>query len=448
MSSDSGLLAPMWAGRPGADLVDDEAWLRAMLEFEVALARTQAELGVVPQWALPAIERAAAAGLDVTAISHRARGAANPVVALVEDLTAAVARLSGRSAEFVHRGSTSQDVLDTAAMLVAARVLDRIDDDLGRSAEACAGLADRHRDTVQAGRTLTQHAVPITFGLKAAGWLCLVLDARDRVRAVRASLPVQLGGAAGTLAAYAEYARLAGGDGPAPDGTELIAPLAARLGLAEPTVPWHALRTPIADLGAVLSFVTGALGKVGADVQVMARTEMGEVAEPAATGRGVSSAMPQKRNPVLATLLVAGARQGPAQAMVLAQSLMTEDERSAGGWHAEWQPLRELLRLAAGSAETAAELTSGLIVFPDRMRANVALTGAAIVTERLAALLTPELGKVAAKKLLARVTREGGDVGELLGERLAGALRPEEYLGAANGLIDRALRRCDGGAPL
>jgi len=147
-------------------------------------------------------------------------------------------------------------------------------------------------------------------------------------------------------------------------------------------------------------------------------------------------------------VLVAGARQGPAQAMVLQQSLLAEDERSAGGWHAEWQPLRELLRVAAGSAETAAELTSGLIVFPDRMRTNVALTGAAIVTERLAAVLAPELGKVAAKKLLARVTLEGGDVKELLGAKLASALRPEEYLGAANGLIDRALRRCNGKAPM
>jgi 3-carboxy-cis,cis-muconate cycloisomerase len=454
---DTGLLAPVWAGTGAAALVSDEAWLQAMLDVEVALARAQARLGVIPRAAVGPIEAAARAGrFDLAGIAMAAREAANPVVALVQALTAAVAATDPGAAEYVHRGGTSQDILDSAAMVLSAQVLARIEADLRRVATGLATLAGEHRSTPMAGRTLTQHAVPITFGLKAAGWLNLVLDALRRVRQVAAELPAQLGGAAGTLAAYYEYAKLAG-PGLAGNGIELIALFAEELGLAEPALPWHALRTPFADLGSVLTFVAGALGKFAADVQVMTRTEIAELAESGAEAHGTSSAMPQKRNPVLATLVVSAARQVPAYALVLAQGMTGEDERSAGAWHAEWQPLRECLRLVGGAAESAALLAGGLTVFPGRMRANLGLTGGTINAERVNVALAPLLGKAAAKKLLARISAESASgsgtfhelltaapelAGRLSGEpSLPDLLDPGRYLGAATELVDRVLWR-------
>lgn len=464
VGTDAGLLAPTWAGTQAAAEVTDEAWLQAMLDVEVALCQAQFEVGLTPAAALASIaSQAHADRLDLVALAYAARGSANPVVALVTALTEVVAAKDPAAAEYVHRGSTSQDILDSAAMLIARRVLTLIAADLERTATALAALADTHRHTVVAARTLAQHAVPTTLGLKAATWLQLVMDALTRVRAVAAALPAQLGGAAGTLAAYREYAILDGGERRPPEGSEgaseggieLLAPFAKALGLAEPTLPWHTVRTPIAELGAVLQLVTGALGKFALDVQTLSRTEIGELSEPAAAGRGSSSAMPQKRNPALATLIVSAARQVPAYALVLAQCMLAEDERPAGAWHAEWQPLREALRLAGGAAHTAVELAEGLIVHPDRMRANLELTGGALVTERLAVVLAPVLGKVRAKKLLTSASAEAVDTGRPLHDvlaadpalsacftpaQLAELLDPAHYTGAAEALIDRALR--------
>ncbi len=460
VGTDSGLLAPTWAGTPVQAEVSDEAWLQAMLDVEAALARAQARLGLLPRGVAEMITEAARAErLDLVELARQSRAAANPVVAFVRAFTAVVAADHPDAAEYVHRGSTSQDILDSATMLIARRVLLRIEGDLVRIAAALAALAHEHRDTLQAGRTLAQHAVPITFGLKAASWLQLVLDALVRVRAVLATgLPAELGGAAGTLAAYGEYATI---DGASPAGlplagVELIAPFAEELGLVEPAMPWHTVRTPIVDLAAVLSFVTGALGKFALDVQTLSRTEIGELAEPAEPGRGASSAMPQKRNPVLATLIMSAARQVPAHALVLTQSMVAEDERPAGAWHAEWQPLREALRLAGGAAHTAVELAEGLEVHPDRMRDNVAITRGAIVAERLNVALAPILGKARAKKLITRASVEAADTGRTIGEvldaepdlagrldraALADLLTPANYTGAASALVDRALRR-------
>ncbi|MEV0679006.1 adenylosuccinate lyase family protein [Actinosynnema sp. NPDC050436] len=443
---DAALLSPVWAGTGGP--LSDEAWLAAMLEVEAALASAQAELGAVPAAAARVIaEVAASARFDVADLAESARGAGNPAVELVRRLTAAVEEVDPAASAHVHRGATSQDVLDSAAMLLAARTLRRVDADLVACAGALAGLAEEHRGTVLAGRTLTQHAVPTTFGLKAAGWLAGVLDASDRVRRTAADLPAQLGGAAGTLAAYEQYAGEPG------HGVRLARCFAARLGLREPDAPWHARRTPLLDLGWALTAVTGALGKVALDVQLMSRTEVGELAEPAADGRGSSSAMPQKRNPVLAALLVSAARTVPAQALVLGQAMLAEDERAPGTWHSEWQPLREALRTAAGAAHTAVTLLDGLEVFPERMRHNLELTGGAVVAERLTAVLAPRLGKAAAKELLGRVTREAAAGGRSFGDALRDLvpgldaaeardlLDPARYLGAADDLVDRVLAR-------
>ena len=306
---DYGILAPAWAATGAADLVDDNALLTAMLDTEVALAEAQAELGVIPAGAAVAIRAAAVpAHIDLAVVAAGVRETANPVVAFVEQFTAAVRSVDASAAEYVHRGSTSQDILDTALTLLCAATLDRIANDLLACADSLAGHAERHRDTPMAGRTLTQHAVPVTFGLKAATWLHLVLDAVQRVRRTRAALPVSLGGAAGTLAAYHQYAL----DTTDPAGATLRLPalVASRLGLAEPVLPWHGVRTPLADVAASLMVTTGALGKLAADVLVLSRTEIGEVTEEQAPGRGIlgHAAEAQSR------LLDARRDRGPAAA--------------------------------------------------------------------------------------------------------------------------------------
>ncbi|MDQ7805889.1 3-carboxy-cis,cis-muconate cycloisomerase [Amycolatopsis sp. A133] len=453
---DCGLLSPVRAGTPAEASTGDEAWLRAMLDAEAALARAQARLGTVPPEAADAITEAAGnARIDVVELARGARATANPVVGLVKALTSAVGELAPGAAEYVHRGSTSQDIFDTAMMLVADRTLRPLADDLDTTAEALAGLARAHRDTTMAGRTLTAHAVPTTFGLKAAGWRQLVLDAAVRIRRVLdGGLPVSLGGAAGTLAAYVEYARLAGDADVGGYVERLTAAFAEETGLAAPVLPWHSLRTPVADLAGALAFAAGALGKLAVDVETLSRTELGEVAEPAADGRGGSSAMPHKRNPVLATLIRSAALQVPVLAAGVTQSMLAEDERSAGVWHAEWQLVRECLRLTGGAAHTAAELARGLTAEPGRMRANLASTHGLIVSERLSAVLAPLLGKAKAKELLGEASRQAvredrplRDVldelpaitGVLTPAALDELLDPAGYTGAAAALVDRAL---------
>ncbi|MDQ0955782.1 3-carboxy-cis,cis-muconate cycloisomerase [Streptomyces phaeochromogenes] len=455
---DAGLLSPVRAGTPVEAAVGDSAWLQAMLDAEAALTRAQARCGTVPPHAAEVITAAARADLlDVRELALAARETANPVVGLVTALTAVVATRCPEAAEYVHRGSTSQDVFDTGAMLVAQRALRLIVTDLQAVAAALADLAAAHRDTVMAGRTLALHAVPTTFGLKAAGWRQLILDAVERLeRITRGGLPVALGGAAGTLAGYLQYA----GEGADPAAVldELGAAFATETGLAAPALPWHALRTPVADLGSALAHTAGALGKIAADVLVLTRTEVGEVTEPAVVGRGASSAMPHKRNPVLATLIRSASLQVPVLATVLTQCLATEDERSAGMWHAEWQPLREALRLTGGAAHTAVELTRGLTVHPQRMRANLEATGGQLVSERVSAVLAPRIGKTAAKRLLTEAsmlaTTTGRPLADILAElpQLTGVLSradavalldPNGYTGAAGPLVDRALTTAD-----
>ncbi|WP_399892312.1 3-carboxy-cis,cis-muconate cycloisomerase [Streptomyces sp. BBFR51] len=438
-NADTSLLAPGWAGSPVASATGDRAYLRALLDAEVALTRAQAALGLAPAEAAEAVAGAAdPAGFDAHSLAERARGGGNPVIPLVADLTKAVGEPYG---PYVHRGATSQDIMDSATMLVAARALDLLLPDLTRTERALAGLAAEHRDTAMPGRTLTQHAVPTTFGLKAAGWRSLVLDARDRITAVRDALPAQLGGAAGTLAAFAAYG--------APDPTALPTAYAGELGLRAPVLPWHTLRTPVADLAGALAFTAGALGKIAADVLTLSRTEIGEVAEGSGGG---SSAMPHKANPVRSTLIAAAARRAPQLAATLYGSLVAEDERPAGAWHAEWEPLRDLLRLTGTAARDAAELTEGLRVRPEAMRAHLGLTHGLIVSERLSAELAPVLGRARAKALLtelaARTYAEDRSLGELLAEvpelrdvDVAALTDPVRCTGSAGALTDRALER-------
>ncbi|QIB42522.1 3-carboxy-cis,cis-muconate cycloisomerase [Streptomyces aureoverticillatus] len=468
LALDVGLLAPGRAGSAAERTTSDRAFLQAMLDAEAALTRAQAVVGMAPAAAADAVTEAAAdaARFDARDIAVRARGGGNPVIPLVADLTAAVPE---EAAPYVHRGATSQDILDTATMLVTTRTLDVLLPDLARVERELARLARAHRDTAMPGRTLTQHAAPTTFGLKAAGWRSLVLDARDRVAGVRGALPAQWGGAVGTLAVVAAYGGVgaggvgAPGTGPGPvPGLDLVAVYARELGLAEPTLPWHTLRTPVADLATALAFTAGALGKLAADVLTLSRTEIGELSE--GTG-GTSSAMPHKANPVRATLIAAAAHRAPALAATLLASLTAADERPAGAWHAEWEPLRDLLRLAGGAARDAAELCAGLQVHPEAMRANLDLTGGLIVSERLVVELTPALGRARAAALVASAARRARERDVSLADALTAELAaqppspgppphpnltkaaltaltdPTHWTGHAGALTDRALRR-------
>ncbi|MGW2741578.1 3-carboxy-cis,cis-muconate cycloisomerase [Streptomyces sp. NPDC001450] len=437
--ADTGLLAPEWGLSEAAAETGDHACLRALLDAEAALTRAQAALGLAPGEAAAAVTEAAVpANFGIRSLAARTPAGGNPVIPLVADLTAAVGEEYG---PYVHRGATSQDIMDTATMLVAVRTLEPILADLGRTERALAGLAAEHRDTALPGRTLTQHAVPTTFGLKAAGWRSLVLDARDRATRVRDSLPAQLGGGAGTLAAFQAYG--------ARDADALVQAYAREVGLAAPALPWHTLRTPVADLAGCLAFTAGALGKLAVDVLTLSRTEIGEVSEGSGGG---SSAMPHKANPVRSTLLAAAARRAPQLAATLYGSLAAEDERPAGAWHAEWEPLRDLLRLVGGAAAHAAGLTEGLRVHPAAMRRNLDTTRGLIVSERLSAALAPVLGRARAKELLTELARRAHEEDRSLRELLVQEAElkevelddltdPARYTGFAGALTDRALER-------
>jgi 3-carboxy-cis,cis-muconate cycloisomerase len=446
---DLGLLAPGRAGSRVEAETGDGAYLQGLLDAEAALARAQAAAGVVAKRAADAITSAALAeNFDLRRIALDVRESGNPVIPLAAALRAA---LPEEHAAAVHRGATSQDIFDTATMLVADRARVVILADLDRVATALAVLAARHRTTPMAGRTLTQHAVPTTFGLKAAGWRSLVLDARDRLAAL--TFPVQLGGAAGTLAALV----------PAQDPAavfDLVEGFAAETGLDVPTLPWHVLRTPIAELGGALALAAGALGKFAADVLVLGRQEIAEIRQDGG-GAGGSSAMPHKANPVNATLVAATAQQLPALAGVLYGAMAAQDERPAGAWHAEWQNLRQALRLVGTAAELAAELAEGLEARPEKMAENLGLTHGLIVSERLVGALDPLLGRAEARRVLtsaSRVTAADGvslaealleepavkaliEADRLSADGLAELLDPAGYLGAAPELVDRALRR-------
>ena len=418
-------------GDPRVDReLDAGAWLSALLDVERALARAAARAGVVPADAAEAIAAACRPDhFDVAALGRRAREAANPVVPLVADLTAQV---PPHAAPYVHHGATSQDVLDTAAMLVVRRALRPVHEDLAAAADACAALAATHRDTVLVARTLLQHAAPTTFGLKCAGWL----DALDQARAGLAAVPlaVQLGGAAGTLAAL----------GPA--GLPMLTYLAQELDLPEPTLPWHTNRVRVGQLAGALGVVSGVLAKVALDIVLLAQTEVAEVAEPADGGRGGSSAMPHKRNPVGAIRVVAGARRVPALVATLIGAMAQEHERAAGAWQSEWETLTELLRLVGGAAAGTRELLSGLRVDAARMRENLAATGELLMSESVAARLAGDLGRTEAQRLVRDAIAGGQSLRSLLAantrlsaEEIAGALDPAGYLGSAGELVDRAL---------
>jgi 3-carboxy-cis,cis-muconate cycloisomerase len=414
------------------DAVSDRAWFEAMLEVESALSRAEAASDVVPAEAAAAIADACRVELyDLGELLEQGRAVGNPAEPLVRALRQQV---GDDAAGYVHRGATSQDVIDTAAMLVSRRALDLVRDELDRVEARLAALAEDHRSTPMVARTLLQQAVPGTFGYKAAGWLVAVLDARRRLVQVRDErLAVQLGGAAGTLATL---------EG---DGLEVLRRFAAELELAEPVLPWHTNRTRIAELGGSLDVCASVLAKIGLDLVLLAQTEVGEVREGTDGG---SSTMPQKRNPVRSVLARACADVVSGYASVLTGSVVQEHERAAGAWHAEWAALSGALAFTGGAAWNVAEALESLDVDAPRMEQNLELTGGLIVTERVAFALGGGDAHDVVRDVVQRASESGrtfadelrGDERVHLSEgELEAALDPTSYLGSAEAFVDRAL---------
>ncbi len=441
LPTDAGLFAPIVTDDDLLAATSDGAWLQALVDVEAALARAEADIGIIPPDAAEDIAGCCREDLfDPAELGRAARLGGNPVIPLVRALSATVA---AENRQWVHWGATSQDIMDSAMMLVARRALAVVEHDLEALADACATLAGRHRATPMAGRTLLQQALPITFGLKAAGWLVATMDVQASLRHAGSRLAVQLGGAAGTLAAF-------GAEGPAVAGR-----LAARLGLAEPLLPWHTSRHRVAELGAALGIVAGTSAKIAYDVALLMQTEVGEAFEPAAAGRGGSSTLPQKRNPVGAAAVRAAAQRAQALVTVLLAGMVQEHERAVGGWQAEWETLTELLRLAGGAAARVSETVAGLEVDAAAMAENLARTGGLVMAERVALALSRSVDRHQAADAVRRAgqrarasNRSFADalVDEPLVSTVLSAsdihdlLDPAGYLGATGTFIDRALR--------
>ncbi len=448
----SALLDPIFDAAGLGAVFDDSARLGAMLDFEAALARAEAECGLFDPAEAESIARCCRAELfDAEAIGRAAAAGGNPAIPLVAALAERVASESPRAARWVHFGATSQDVIDTALVLGLRRICRILDRQMTDLAATLADLAATHRDTPMVARTFLQHAVPTTFGCKVAGWLDSLLRHRQRLGSLEERLLVlQFGGAAGTLSALGEK------------GPQVASRLAGLLGLGLPDIPWHAHRDRLAELAGWLASLAGCLGKIAQDVALMTQTEVAELAEPAAPGRGGSSSMPQKHNPVACILTLAAARRAPHLVATLFAAMLQEHERGLGGWHAEWQTLAELCILVGGALRLMGEALAGLEVDVARMRRNLDLTGGLVMAEAVQTALVGIVGRAAAREKVAAACRRARAEGRHLREVLAtdaeiGArldrralerlFDPGRHLGAAPAFVDVVLARYSGSRP-
>ncbi|MCP2288399.1 3-oxoadipate enol-lactonase [Nocardia amikacinitolerans] len=435
----SELFGPLRAAGQVAEETGDVGWLTALLGTEAALAGALADAGLIAAEHAEAIAAVCKPELyDVSEIGLTATGVGNPAAPVVRALTARVA--DPAAAGVVHLGATSQDIMDTAAMLIAARSIDALLVDLAACTEQLARLTEQHAATPAVGRSLLQQALPITFGLTTAGWLSALGAAADRIIQVRVEqLAVQLGGAVGTLASL-------GADGPA-----TLSAFARRLNLAEPELPWHTDRSRITETAGALGTLAAAVAKIGRDLTLLSQTEIGEVSEHA-PGHGGSSTMPHKRNPIAAVCAVAAAAQAPGLVATLLAAA-PDLQRGAGSWHAEWQPFTELLRSTGSAVSWLRTSLSRLRIHPERMRRNLAATGGALLAERVSTALIPQLGRLTAHEVVGEcVARADGSLtfADALRAhpRLAGLLdrgdieallEPSTYLGSTQFFVGRAL---------
>jgi 3-carboxy-cis,cis-muconate cycloisomerase len=419
--------------------------VQALLDVEAALAEAEASLNVVPENAARAVRAAARSDLyDLAALDAAAARAGNAAIPLVRELTARVAATDTDASHYVHWGATSQDIIDTAAVLQLRHAVPAVIANLERAADAAATHARRHAGTIMAGRTWLQQATPITFGLKAAGWV----DALDRTadslrRALDAALVLQFGGASGTLAALGEH------------GPAVAAALAARLELSVPPISWHSHRDRLVSLACAMGVATGTAGKIARDLALLAQTEIAEAHEPPGAGGG-SSTMPQKQNPVRAAIAVAAAVRVPGLVATMLSAMPQEHERGLGGWQAEWDTLPEIVALAGDAARALAAALEDLVVEPDRMRQNLDAGGGLVMAEAVAMRLAPALGKEEAHNRIERAARtaatERRAFAKVLADdpivsaaldpaQLARVLSPEHYLGSAAAFVEAVLDR-------
>jgi 3-carboxy-cis,cis-muconate cycloisomerase len=443
--------------RPGNQLFDayftardmrevfcDQGGVQAMLDFEAALARAEARVGLIPHTAVAPIEAACQAGhYDFAALGEAIATAGNSAIPLVKALGKQIAASDAEAERYVHLGATSQDVMDSGLVLQLRRALELIDSDLAQLGQTLATQAQRYVATPLAGRTWLQHATPVTLGMKIAGWLGAVTRSRQRLLELKPRLLVlQFGGASGTLAALGDQAM------------PVAQALAEELQLTLPDQPWHTQRDRLVEFGSVLGLIAGSLGKLGRDISLLMQTEAAEVFEPSAPGKGGSSTMPHKRNPVGAAVLIGAATRVPGLLSTLFSAMPQEHERSLGLWHAEWETLPEICCLVSGSLKQALLVTGGLEVDAARMARNLDLTQGLVLAEAVSIVLAQRVGRDTAHHLLEQCCKRAvaeqrhlravlGDepqvTAELSAAELDHLLDPAHYLGQARTWVERAV---------
>ncbi len=433
-----------FTARTMRDVFSDQGRVQAMLDFEAALARAEASIGLVPTTAVAPIAAACQAGhYNFAALGEAIATAGNSAIPLVKALGKQIALQDPEAERYVHLGATSQDAMDSGLVLQLRDALELIEADLARLADALAQQAQRHIATPLAGRTWLQHATPVTLGMKIAGWLGALTRTRQRLQALKPRLLVlQFGGASGTLAALGEQAM------------PIAEALAQELDLGLPDQPWHTQRDRLVEFGAVLGLLAGSLGKLGRDVSLLMQTEAGEVFEPSAPGKGGSSTMPHKRNPVGAAVLISAATRVPGLVSTLFSAMPQEHERSLGLWHAEWETLPEICCLVSGALQQALAIAQGLEVDAERMARNLDLTQGLVLAEAVSIVLAQRIGRDRAHHLLETCCKRAvaeqrhlravlGDepqvTGELSATELDQLMDPAHYLGQAQTWVERAL---------
>ena len=425
-----------------AEVFSDLSVLQAMLDFEVALARAEAQLRVIPQSAARAIARAARAeAYDCPALARETLRAGTPGIPLVKALRKKVQQEDAFASNYVHWGATSQDIADTAIILLLKKSVAILDADLARIEKALRALSVKHKSTLMLGRTLLQPAPPVTLGLKAAGWLASVRRGRARLdRSVAEALVLQFGGASGTLGALQRR------------GIQLSELMAAQLGLRVPDAPWHAHRDRLAEVICACAILTGSLGKMARDISLLMQHEVGEVAEPGGAGRGGSSTMPHKRNPIASVLTLAAANRVPGLTAAFLSQMVQEHERAIGGWQAEWPTVASVIQSTGVGLASMAEVAEGLSVDPKRMRENIRSTHGTPFSERIALLLAVHVGRDKADEMLKswsdpkrlkrrKLSEVLAKVPEVRGYKSEKHDKPDEYLGSAQEFIRRLSRR-------
>ena len=440
----SSLLTPLISSAAMRAILDDRARLQRMLDFEVALARAEAAIGVIPALASDQIANAAKAErYDIKALGEEAVVSGNIAIPLIKALTAEVAKTDASAAGYVHWGATSQDVIDTALVLELKAVIDALITDLNKAIEGFTNLTGRHRRTAVVGRTWTQHALPMPFGLKLAGYAAALARSRERLRRLRReALALQFGGAVGTLAALNDR------------GLDVAERLAALLDLPLPEAPWHSHRDRLAEVAAAFAILTGTCGKIARDISLLMQTEVAEAFEPAAPGRGGSSTMPHKRNPTAAATALAAATIAPNLLATICAAQVQEHERALGGWQAEWPAFPALALVTSGALDAIVDIAEGLEVDEARMRVNLAETRGRIMAEAVSFALASKLGKHEAHGIVEEASRKAAatkrDLQDVMAEddrvkrqltagELAKLFEPMAYQGAAQTFIDRLI---------